>query len=141
MGVVDSEADRFLRTTVLAKIGWLYLHHGWNVGWEADRVKRVGAAVADAFIGWRRGFKYAFKWWLLSRTDRKGCVCMARGFGGWRLMLFPGRRTDWRCLRDEKSSSTQGGDRELISRILPASRTQSCSAMPRKLWNLRTPRF
>jgi hypothetical protein len=28
------------------------------------------------------GFKYAFKWWLLPRTDRKGYVWMARGFGG-----------------------------------------------------------
>jgi hypothetical protein len=84
------------------------------------------------------GFKYAFKWWwLLPRIDRKGYVWMARGFGGWRLMLFPGRRTDGRCLRDEKSSNTQGGDRELISRILPASHTQSCSAMPCKLRTLR----
>ena len=57
MGVVDGGADRFLRTTDLAKIGWLYLHHGWNVGWEADRVKRRGAAVAAAFNGWRRGFQ------------------------------------------------------------------------------------
>jgi hypothetical protein len=138
MGVVDGGADRFLRTTDLAKIGWLYLHHGWNVGWEADRVKRRGAAVADASMDGEEGFKYAFKWWwLLPRIDRKGYVWMARGFGGWRLMLFPGRRTDGGCLRDEKSSSTQGGDRELISRILPASHTQSCSAMPCKLRTLR----
>jgi hypothetical protein len=53
MGVVDSEGSRFLRVTDLAKIGYLYLDDGWNLGCDADRVERLGEAVADAFNGWR----------------------------------------------------------------------------------------
>jgi hypothetical protein len=83
MGVVDSGA---LRTTDLAKIGWLYLHHGWNVGWEADRVKRRGAVQQSLRLSMdgEEGFKYAFKWWLLPRTDRK------RGTSGWLEALADG---------------------------------------------------
>ena len=50
------------------------------------------------------------------------------GFGGQRLMVFPEEDlivvfTGWEILKDP------AGDRELVNRILPAVRTQSCTAM------------
>jgi hypothetical protein len=85
MGVVDSEGYRFLRTTDLAKIGWLYLHRGWNVGWEADRVKRLGAAVADAFNGWRRGFQVCIQ--VVAAAAHRSKGVRLDGSRLWRMAL------------------------------------------------------
>jgi hypothetical protein len=51
---------------------------------------------------------------------------MARGFGGQRLMVFPQEDvivvfTGWEILKDPAA------DRELVNRILPAVRRQSCT--------------
>jgi len=127
MGVVDTEGGLFVRTTDLAKIGYLYLHDGM---WEGEQIvskEWVKQSLAP-FIDAEEGFKYGFKWWLLPRTDRKGYVWMARGFGGQRLMVFPEEDlivvfTGWEILKDPAR------DRELVNRILPAVRTQSCRAM------------
>lgn len=125
LGVVDTEGGLFLRTTDLAKIGYLYLHDGMWDGQQIvskDWVKQSVAPSIDA----EEGFKYGFKWWLLPRTDRPGYVWMARGFGGQRLMVFPEESliavfTGWEILKDP------GGDRELVNRLLPAVRASSCS--------------
>ena len=79
------------------------------------------------FIDAEEGFKYGFKWWLLPRTDRKGNIWMARGFGGQRLMVFPEEDliavfTGWEILKDE------AGGRDLVNRILPAVGTHACIA-------------
>jgi hypothetical protein len=52
---------------------------------------------------------------------------MARGFGGQRLMVFPEEQmiavfTGWDILHDPSR------DQELVNRILPAVRTQTCGA-------------
>jgi CubicO group peptidase (beta-lactamase class C family) len=125
MGVVDTEGGLFLRTTDLAKIGYLYLHDGmWN-GQQIVSKEWVKQSLSP-FIEAEEGFKYGYKWWLLPRTDRQGYVWMARGFGGQRLMVFPEEDlivvfTGWDILNDPSR------DRELVNRILPAVRRQSCS--------------
>jgi CubicO group peptidase (beta-lactamase class C family) len=133
MGVVDTEGGLFLRTTDLAKIGYLYLHDGM---WDGQQIvsKDWVKQSLSPFIDAEEGFKYGFKWWLLPRTDRQGYVWMARGFGGQRLMVFPEENliavfTGWEILKDPV------GDRELVNRILPAVGTQSCRAMPERSGN------
>jgi len=126
MAVVDTEGGLFLRTTDLAKMGYLYLHDGMWDGQQIVSKDWVKQSLAP-FIDAEEGFKYGFKWWLLPRTDRQGYVWMARGFGGQRLMVFPEEDmivvfTGWEILKDP------AGDRELVNRILPAVRTQSCTA-------------
>jgi CubicO group peptidase (beta-lactamase class C family) len=126
MGVVDTEGGLFLRTTDLAKIGYLYLHDGMWDGQQIVSKDWVKQSVAP-FIDAEEGFKYGYKWWLLPRSDRQGYVWMARGFGGQRLMVFPEEDliavfTGWDILNDPSR------DRELVNRILPAVHKQSCSA-------------
>jgi CubicO group peptidase (beta-lactamase class C family) len=125
MGVVDTEGGLFLRTTDLAKIGYLYLHDGMWDGQQIVSKDWVKQSVAP-FIEAEEGFKYGYKWWLLPRTDRQGYVWMARGFGGQRLMMFPEENliavfTGWEILKEEAK------DQDLVNRILPAVRAQSCS--------------
>jgi CubicO group peptidase (beta-lactamase class C family) len=125
MGVVDTEGGLFLRTTDLAKIGYLYLHDGMWDGQQIVSKDWVKQSVAP-FIEAEEGFKYGYKWWLLPRTDRQGYVWMARGFGGQRLMVFPEENliavfTGWEILKEEAK------DQDLVNRILPAVRAQSCS--------------
>ena len=125
MAVVDTEGGLFLRTTDLAKMGYLYLHDGMWDGQQIVSKDWVKQSLAP-FIDAEEGFKYGFKWWLLPRTDRQGYVWMARGFGGQRLMVFPEEDmivvfTGWEILKDP------AGDRELVNRILPAVRTQTCA--------------
>jgi CubicO group peptidase (beta-lactamase class C family) len=124
MGVVDTEGGLFLRSTDLAKIGYLYLHDGMWDGKQIVSKDWVKPSLAP-FIDAEEGYKYGFKWWLLPRTDRQGYVWMARGFGGQRLMVFPEEDliavfTGWEILKDE------AGNRDLVNRILPAVRTSAC---------------
>ena len=126
MGVVDTEGGLFLRTTDLAKIGYLYLHDGMWDGKQIVSKDWVKQSLAP-FIDAEEGFKYGYKWWLLPRTDRQGYVWMARGFGGQRLMVFPEENliavfTGWDILNDPSR------DRDLVNRILPAVRKESCGA-------------
>jgi CubicO group peptidase (beta-lactamase class C family) len=125
LGLADTEGGLFLRTTDLAKIGYLYLHDGMWDGQQIVSKDWVKQSVAP-FIEAEEGFKYGYKWWLLPRTDRQGYVWMARGFGGQRLMVFPEEDliavfTGWDILNDPSR------DRELVNRILPAVHKQSCS--------------
>jgi CubicO group peptidase (beta-lactamase class C family) len=125
MGVVDTEGGLFLRTTDLAKIGYLYLHDGVWDGQQIVSRDWVKQSVAP-FIDAEEGFKYGFKWWLLPRTGKTGYIWMARGFGGQRLMVFPEENmvvvfTGWDILHDPSR------DQELINRILPGVRG-GCSA-------------
>ena len=124
LGVVDTEGGLFLRDTDLAKLGYLYLHEGMWDGKQMVSKDWVKQSVTP-FIEAEEGFKYGYKWWLLPRTDRQGYVWMARGFGGQRLMVFPQEEmmvvfTGWDILNDPTR------DRELVNRILPALRTQTC---------------
>jgi CubicO group peptidase (beta-lactamase class C family) len=126
MGVVDTEGGLFLSGTDLAKIGYLYLHDGMWDGKQIVSKDWVKQSLAP-FIEAEEGFKYGFKWWLLPRTDRPGYIWMARGFGGQRLMVLPEEDliavfTGWEILKDPAA------DRDLVSRILPAVRTQTCGA-------------
>ena len=125
MGVVDTEGGLFLKTTDLAKIGYLYLHDGIWDGQQIVSKDWVKQSLAP-FIDAEEGFKYGYKWWLLPRTDRAGFIWMARGFGGQRLMVLPEEEmivvfTGWDILNDPSR------DRELVNRLLPAVRPQSCS--------------
>jgi CubicO group peptidase (beta-lactamase class C family) len=124
LGVVDTEGGLFLRTTDLAKLGYLYLHDGM---WDGQQIvsKDWAKQSVTPFVEAEEGFKYGYKWWLLPRTDRQGYVWMARGFGGQRLMVFPEEEmiavfTGWEILKEEAK------DRDLVNRILPAVRTQTC---------------
>jgi CubicO group peptidase (beta-lactamase class C family) len=124
MGVVDTEGGLFLRTTDLAKIGYLYLHEGMWDGKQIVSKDWVKQSLAP-FIDAEEGFKYGFKWWLLPRTNKQGFIPMARGFGGQRLMIFGDEKmivvfTGWDILHDPSR------DEELVKRILPAVRERSC---------------
>ncbi|MCU1303919.1 MAG: beta-lactamase [Candidatus Sulfotelmatobacter sp.] len=126
MGVVDTEGGLFLRTADLAKLGYLYLHHGMWDGQQIVSKDWVQQSIAP-FIDAEEGFQYGYKWWLLPRTDKPGFIWMARGFGGQRLMVFPEENliavfTGWDILKDPPI------DRELVNRILPAVHAQSCGA-------------
>lgn len=126
LGAVDTEGGLFLSNAGLAKIGALYLQGGVWEGQQIvskDWVKESLSPSVDA----GEGYKYGFKWWLLPRTDRPGVVWMARGFGGQRLMVFPEENmiavfTGWEILKDEAK------DRDMVNRILPAVRQQTCAA-------------
>ena len=125
LGVVDTEGGLFLSGTGLAKIGYLYLRDGVWDGKQIVSQDWVKQSLTP-FIDAEEGFKYGFKWWLLPRTDRQGFVWMARGFGGQRLMVFPEEDliavfTGWEILKDP------AGDRDLVNRILPAVRAQTCA--------------
>ncbi len=124
MGVVDTEGGLFLRDTDLAKLGYLYLHEGMWDGKQIVSKDWVKQSLAP-FIDAEEGFKYGYKWWLLPVSDRQEYVGMARGFGGQRLMVFPEEEmivvfTGWDILNDPSR------DRELVNRMLPAVRTQTC---------------
>jgi CubicO group peptidase (beta-lactamase class C family) len=126
MGLVDTEGGLFLRSTDLAKIGYLYLHDGMWDGKQIVSTDWVKQSLAP-FMEAEEGFKYGFKWWLLPRTDRTGYVWMARGFGGQRLMVFPEENmvavfTGWEILKDPAV------DGELVRQILSAVRPQTCGA-------------
>src|SRR5437879_1857510 len=126
LGVVDTEGGLYLKSSDLPKIGLLYLQDGTWDGKQIVSKDWVKQSLAP-FIDAEEGFKYGFKWWLLPRTDRQGFIWMARGFGGQRLMVFSEEDmivvfTGWEILKDP------AGDRELVNRILPAVRTQSCTA-------------
>jgi CubicO group peptidase (beta-lactamase class C family) len=125
MGVVDTEGGLFLRTSDLAKLGYLYLHDGMWDGKQVVSKDWVKQSVTP-FIDAEEGFEYGFKWWLLPRTDKAGFIPMARGFGGQRLMIFADENmivvfTGWDILKDPST------DRELVNRILPAIHAQSCT--------------
>ena len=125
LGVVDTEGGLFLSGTGLAKIGYLYLRDGVWDGKQIVSKDWVKQSLAP-FIDAEEGFKYGFKWWLLPRTDREAYVWMARGFGGQRLMVFPEEDliavfTGWEILKDP------AGDRDLVNRILPSVRAQTCA--------------
>jgi hypothetical protein len=129
LGVVDTEGGLFLSGPDLAKLGYLYLHDGM---WDGKQVvsKEWVRESLTPFIDAEEGFKYGFKWWLLPRADRQGYIWMARGFGGQDLMVFPEEDliavlTGWNILKDETES------RELVNRILPAVRSQSCATNSR----------
>jgi hypothetical protein len=126
LGVVDTEGGLFLKNSDLAKIGYLYLNGGMWDGKQIVSKEWVRQSLAPSTDA-EEGFKYGFKWWLLSRTDRSAYVWMARGFGGQRLMVFPQEDmiavfTGWEILKDEAK------DRDLMNRILPAVGVQACPA-------------
>lgn len=125
LGVVDTEGGLFLRNADLAKIGYLYLHNGEWEGKQIVSKEWVQQSLAASTPA-EEDYQYGFKWWLLPRKDRSGFVWMARGFGGQRLMVFPEEDmiavfTGWEILKDEAS------DRDLVDRILPVVRTQTCA--------------
>lgn len=86
LGVVDTEGGLFLTSEDLARIGYLYLHHGrWH-----DRqliapefLKATLSPQIDTGTGWQ----YGYQWWLY--PDQGSYVWVARGFGGQELLLFP----------------------------------------------------
>jgi CubicO group peptidase (beta-lactamase class C family) len=125
LGLPDTEGGLFLRTTDLAKIGYLYLQGGM---WEGKQILLkdwVTQSVAPS-IGVAEGWKYGFLWWLYQPTDVHGLIWEGSGFGGQELMVFPKEElivvyTGWRVLDDPVKT------RDLVSRILPAVRSQSCN--------------
>jgi CubicO group peptidase (beta-lactamase class C family) len=125
LGVVDTEGGLFLTGSDLAKIGYLYLHHGV---WGGKRL------VSDAWVrqsltptvdtGWQ-GLKYGFKWWLYPRKTTAEFVWMGIGFGGQRLMVFPEEQliatfTGWDIIKDPAV------DAELAERLVPAVLSAKC---------------
>jgi hypothetical protein len=125
MGVVDTEGGLFLKTTDLAKIGYLFLHDGMWDGRQIVSKDWVKQSVTP-FIDAEEGFKYGYKWWLLPNAGKAGYIWMARGFGGQRLMVFPEEDmvvvfTGWDILKDPST------DQELVNRTLPGVRVLPCS--------------
>lgn len=127
LGVVDTEGGLYLKNSDLAKIGDLYLHDGMWRGQQIVSKEWVKQSLTP-FVSAGDDYDYGFKWWLLHRKDRKSYVWMGRGFGGQRLMVFPEEQliavfTGWDLEHEPEANS------ELVSRILPAIRTQTCSGV------------
>lgn len=127
LGVVDTEGGLFLGGADLAKVGYLYLHEGmWDGRQIVSRewVKQSLTPFVDT--GWQ-GLKYGFKWWLYPRKAGGQLVWMGIGFGGQRLMVFPGEQliavfTGWDILHDPAF------DAELANRLLPAVIATKCGS-------------
>jgi CubicO group peptidase (beta-lactamase class C family) len=125
LGVVDTEGGLFLSMTDLAKLGYLYLQDGMWDGMQIvskDWVKQSLAPSIDVHEGW----KYGFLWWLFQPEGKQRLEWEGNGFGGQYLMVFPQEElivvfTGWRVLTDNV------GTDDLVSRIWPAVRSQSCS--------------
>lgn len=124
LGLVDTEGGLYLRSSDLAKIGYLFLHQGV---WENHQivskewVEQSLTPLTDA----EEGFKYGFKWWLLPDPVDSGFIWMARGFGEQLLMVFPKRElivvfTGWTILGDTPSLP------EYVARIRSALKTPTC---------------
>ena len=134
LGVVDTEGGLFLSASDLAKIGYLYLHHGmWedrqivSKEWVKESLKRSIEVDND--------FDYGFLWWLLKRADSSGYVWIARGFGAQHLMVFPEENviavfTGWRILGKE-ADDYEADEKEFARRILTAAKSESCGDTPR----------
>jgi len=125
LGVVDTEGGLYLTGTDLAKIGYLYMHHGM---WNGKRIVSedwIRQSVTPAVGTEWPAFKYGFMWWLYPRSGSAEVVWMAIGFGGQRLMVFPQERliatfTGWDILRDPPINA------ELANRLFPAVRSAQC---------------
>lgn len=125
LGWPDTEGGLFLSTMDLAKVGYLYLHDGMWDGKQIVSKDWVKQSVAP-FIDVEKGWKIGFLWWLFQPEGMQELDWAALGFGGQRLLVFPQRElivvfTGWRALND------QVGTQDLVSRILPAVRSQSCN--------------
>src|SRR4030095_9969186 len=123
MGVVDTEGGLYLRGEDLAKIGYLYLHHGKWDGKKMVSKEWVKESVAP-FIQAEEDYQYGFKWWLLPRKDSRQFVWMARGFGGQVLIVDPDEEliavfTGWDIL------GTSDPEHEFVARVLASERTRS----------------
>ena len=125
LGVVDTEGGLFLGGADLAKIGYLYLHDGmWGGKRIVSRAWVKQSVTPFVQTGWQ-GLKYGFKWWLYPRKAGGQFVWMGIGFGGQRLMVFPGEQliavfTGWDILQDPAF------DVELANRLLPAVIATKC---------------
>jgi hypothetical protein len=124
LGVVDTEGGLYLNGEDLAKIGYLYLHHGiWN-GAQIVSSEWVRESVAP-FIQAEEDYKYGFKWWLMPRKDSQDLVWMARGFGGQNLLVYPREGliatfTAWDIL------GSSDPEHEFVQRVLTSVKTKSC---------------
>ncbi len=125
LGLVDTEGGLFLGGADLAKIGYLYLHEGiWDGRRIVSRAWVKQSVTPFVDTGWQ-GLKYGFKWWLYPRKEGRQFVWMGIGFGGQRLMVFPGDQliaifTGWDILQDPAF------DAELANRLLPAVIAAKC---------------
>jgi len=125
MGVVDTEGGLYLRSSDLAKIGYLYLHGGnWN-GQQVVSKDWVSESLSP-FTDAEEGFKYGFKWWLLPDPVDSGFIWMGRGFGEQLLMVFPKRDlivvfTGWTILGNTPSLA------EYVQRIRSAIKSNDCN--------------
>jgi CubicO group peptidase (beta-lactamase class C family) len=125
MGVVDTEGGLYLRSSDLAKIGYLYLHNG---NWDGQQVVSRDWVTESLtpFIDAEEGFKYGFKWWLLPDPVDSGFIWMGRGFGEQLLMVFPKQDlivvfTGWTILGDTPSLA------EYVQRIRSAIKANDCN--------------
>jgi Beta-lactamase len=125
-GLVDTEGGLYLRAEDLAKIGYLFLHHGL---WDSqqvvsqDWIKQSLTPHIDA----TEGYKYGFQWWLIPHGEPQRLAWAALGFGGQHLLVVPEDDlimvfTGWNILGDYSS------ERDAIERILPEVKQHSCEA-------------
>ena len=129
-GVVDTEGGLFLRAEDLAKIGYLYLHHGvWNGEQivSEDWVKQSLSPAIDA----EEGMKYGFQWWLIPHGEPKRLAWACLGFGGQRLLVFPEDDlmmvfTGWKILGNGDTFDSG----IVIDRLLPGVHEHSCKTSP-----------
>jgi CubicO group peptidase (beta-lactamase class C family) len=127
MGVVDTEGGLYLNGDDLAKIGYLYLHHGAWEGRQIVSADWVEQSLAP-YIAAEEGFQYGFKWWLYPLHGK--FVWMARGFGGQELMVFPDENliavfTGWEILHDSAAT------KDLVNALLPAIKPAACARDPK----------
>ena len=124
--MVDTEGGLFLRPEDLAKIGYLYLHHGvWN-GQQLvseDWVKQSLTPAIDA----EEGMKYGFQWWLIPHGEPERLAWTCLGSGGQRMLIFPENDlimvfTGWKILGNGDTFES----RDVMKRLLPAVHEQAC---------------
>jgi len=126
VGLVDTEGGLYLRAEDLARIGYLYLHHGMWVGTQIVSSDWVQQSLTPR-IDSDESSKYGFQWWLFPHGEPVRLAWAALGFGGQRLLVFPEDDlivvfTAWDILGNDAFDTP-----EAIQRILAGVHPFNCS--------------
>jgi Beta-lactamase len=125
-GEVDTEGGLYLRTEDLAKIGYLYLHHGKWAGRQIAPESWVADSVTP-HVTVDKTEQYGYQWWLLPYGNRK-LAYAGRGIGGQTLLVYPEEQlivvtTAWHILTESWL------ERDITDRLLPGLKAVDCSAL------------
>jgi CubicO group peptidase (beta-lactamase class C family) len=125
-GAVDTEGGLYLSTEDLAKIGYLYLHHGRWAGQQIVPESWVQDSIAP-HVTVDKTEQYGYQWWLLPYGNGK-LAYAGRGIGGQTLLVYPEEQlivvtTAWHILTESWL------ERDITDRLLPGLKPVDCSAL------------